>query len=85
MLNSREKFIRLYKSQLEFEKAYSMLESIGLASEESVFVTSFYEAFEIALEYLVTEEGKEYFFTNIMFQEDYNEFEAADLLEEYFV
>lgn len=84
MSSSREKFIRLYHSQLEFERVHSMLESVGLSCDESVFVTSFYEAFEIALEFIVTEEGKDYFFMNIIF-EGYDKFEAADLLEEYFV
>lgn len=83
-MTNKERFIKYYEAQLDFEQAADTLFTAGVSMQDSLFSSAFYTIFDSVMNDLLTKEGQDHLYEDILFQ-DYSTEEALDALEEYFI
>jgi len=83
-MTNRELFIKCYNAYLDFEQSLETLRSVGVQADESMFNNAFYTIFDSVMNNVLTEEGQDHLYEDILFQE-YPLEEALEALEDYFV
>lgn len=69
MTEERKKlFKKLYETDEEFQRNEEVLKELGIHMDESVIFKCYAEAFELALNLILTEKGQEIFFEDIYLQ-----------------
>ena len=83
-MTHKELFIKCYNAYLDFEQASGTLCLVGVYTEESMFNNAFYTIFDSVMNNVLTEEGQDHLYEDILFQE-YPLEEALEALEDYFI
>jgi hypothetical protein len=83
-VTNKELFTKYYNAHLDFEQAAETLLMAGVQTDDSMFSTAFYTIFDTVMDSMLTEEGQDHLYEDILFQK-YPLEEALEALEEYFI
>jgi hypothetical protein len=83
-MNTREEFRKLYTLFTESSKAETELNKLGIYIDESTFVSTVYGIFDIAITYLLNQEGLEILYDEVLFK-DVEVESAIETLNDYFL
>lgn len=83
-MTNKELFTICYNAHLDFEQAAGTLLMAGVETDNSMFSSAFYTIFDEVMNQVLTQEGQDHLYEDILFQE-YPLEEALDALEEYFI
>ena len=83
-MTSKELFIKSYNAHINFESAAEFLLIAGIPIDESKFSDAFYTLFDAIIPIVLTEEGQEHFYEDILYK-DFTLGEILESLEEYFI
>lgn len=83
-MTNKELFIDCYNAYLDFEQATNTLNSVHVLVDDSVFTVAFYTIFDLVMNRILSEEGLNFLYEEILF-EGYTSEEALEELTNYFI
>lgn len=83
-MSKKEVFISLYEAHLEFENSLDALENLGINFTDAFLTNAFYKVFEAALKLILTPEGEDILFQDILYRGMTIE-EAVGEIEKYLI
>lgn len=81
-MTNKELFIQCYNAHLDFEQATETLLNADVQMSDSMFSNAFYAIFDAVMSNILTEEGQNHLYEDILFQ-GYPLEEVLDSLSEY--